>query len=199
MGNIELRKIQHGWSFLNKDTELLSISTEDYLILRLYEKECFTQEEYEEVCRYTEDKRAKRIAQESNLYKNKSRKELITRLVQKGIEEELANCTIQAMEERGEIDEKNIIERFIRDRLKFNPKSKNFLKYELIKKGFGDEDIELTIEALSLNDEDIARDLINKRKRKFKSPEESIRYLKNKGFNFHTIKQIISIKNEDFD
>lgn len=199
MDNYEIKKVKSGWAIYLGDEEIASISREEYITLRLYEKDNFNQMEIDTIMGFANNRKAKKIALENNIYRNKSCKELVNKLSQKGIDEELAIETVQHMLANGEIDEMDIIRRFIRDRLKFNPRSKRFLKYELIKKGFKDLDVEFIIEGLSLCDEDIARNLLNQRKRSLRTPEAILKYLKNKGFDYHTIKKVTEIINEDID
>lgn len=151
------------WSIVLEDEEVLKISDQTYFKFSLYEKDVFYEKEFQEIKNYQEYINGKRIALNSNVYKNKSKKQILFKLQEKGISKEVSEKIIEEMVEKGQIDENDTIKRFVKDAINLKFSSKKFLHLELIKKGFERDDVESILNGLELCEVTAIQKLLNKK------------------------------------
>lgn len=179
------------WFILEDDLEVLKISDETYFKFSLYEKDVICSKEFEEIKNYQEYINGKKIAFNSNVYKNKSKKQILFKLQEKGISNEVSEKILAEMIEKGQIDERDTIKRFIKDAINLKFSSKNFLNLELIKRGFERADVESILNELELCELSSIQKLLNKKNISSLSREKKINYLLRKGFDYYDIVQVI--------
>lgn len=179
------------WLILKDDLEVLKISDETYFKFSLYEKGVIDSKEFEEIKNYQEYIDGKKIAFNSNIYKNKSKKQILFKLQEKGISNEVSEKILSEMLEKGQIDERDTIKRFVKDAVNLKFSSKKFLNLELIKRGFEREDVESILNGLELCELTSIQKLLNKKNISSLSREKKIKYLLRKGFGYYDIIQVI--------
>lgn len=179
------------WSIVLEDEEVLKISDQTYFKFSLYEKDVFYEKEFQEIKNYQEYINGKRIALNSNVYKNKSKKQILFKLQEKGISKEVSEKIIEEMVEKGQIDENDTIKRFVKDAINLKFSSKKFLNLELIKKGFERDDVESILNGLELCEVTAIQKLLNKKSVSSLSREKKIKYLLRKGFEYDDINQVL--------
>lgn len=193
----DLRKTQHGFIMLDGEEEILRIPDEVYFSMGLYEKESYNEEEFLKIKNTIQFEEGKKIARKANLYHNKSAHQIFLKLQEKGISEGISSKIIHEMIEEKQIDEKELIRRFIKDRIKLKPTSKKKLKLELQKRGFKNGDIEIIINEGNLCDSDSLESILRKKPIKSFSREKKIRHLLNKGFDYDAIQKALALFAEE--
>ncbi len=151
---------------LRKDQEL---SEREYLTLR---EQITTR-----LCR---DKAVSLIARRDH-----GRKELITKLVQKGFDKETAGTVIDALCEQGVLDDVRFAYQFILSRQRRNPEGLSLLRMRLKEKGVSTEDIEKAIGQYLEEDDaysDAIRRALEKLGRRGDSPDMLKMKMRKKGF-----------------
>jgi regulatory protein len=193
----DLKKTRDGFLLVDDEEEILRIPDEVYFSMNLYEKDTIDEKEFLEIKNHIQYKEGKKIGHRANIYHNKSAVQIYAKLQEKGISHEVSSKIIQEMIEEGRIDEKEVIRRFVKERMKLKPTSKKILKLELRKRGFQDVDVEnICKEVYLCDDHSLERVLRKKSVRKF-SREKKIRHLLSKGFDYDSIQKALALFEED--
>lgn len=179
------------WFILKDDLEVLKISDETYFKFSLYEKDVICSKEFEQITKYQEYIDGKKIALNSNVYKNKSKKQILFKLQEKGISSDVSEKILAEMLEKGQIDELDTIKRFVKDAINLKFSSRKFLNLELIKRGFEREDVENILNGLELCEISSIQKILNKKNISSLSREKKIKYLLRKGFEYYDIIHVI--------
>lgn len=176
-----------------------SIREDDYLSMNLYEKSHLTQDEMDYILRVVNKRGAKDIALKHLALKFSTTMEIYSKLINKGFDSELVTTIIEELVTMGYLNDKVYAEKFIRDRIKLKPKSKNMLYYELKQKGIEEDIINDVLENVVLDDKSIIFDLLEKRFANLnindsKMRNKAYRFLMQRGFTLEDIKFAISQK-----
>ena len=108
-----------------------------------------------------------------------------------------AEKIIENLKGRGLIDDAKFVDWFIRQRLALKPKGERVLRRELRQKGIEDELVDRYFSKNSLNEEGLARQILEKRwprligLSKRKRFEKAARFLMSRGFSFDLTKKTI--------
>lgn len=115
-------------------------------------------------------------------YGQKSKKDVYTKLMRKGYEEEFILKAIEYCEDRNYINDKLYAENFIKDKTNINKYGSNRIRYDLISKGVSKDIID---EVLDLDhDEEYERaiELAHKKMKSYKNDDKAAIYRKLGGF-----------------
>ncbi len=123
-------------------------------------------------------------------YRPRTTFEIVTYLKKKGIEEACIDPVVEILKERKYLDDKNYAQLFIENKVKYKPKSKFALTYDLKKKGIATSIIEKIL--ISYNDTDLAVSCVESKIKlwqgltceKFKM--KIMNFLRYRGFNYDT-------------
>ncbi|HHV95505.1 MAG TPA: regulatory protein RecX [Clostridiaceae bacterium] len=158
-----------------------SIPEEVYFKLNLYEKSEITEKELE-VIKKTSDvitARTKALAYLS--FKMRTAKEVEYKLAKDGFDPYVISEVIKELKEDGYINDRLYVKRYIKDRMKLKPKSKNMLMFELKNKGIDEGVIEEELKNFEVDNVSLAKDLLL---RKFKKADFSDMKIKQKAYSF---------------
>ena len=157
-----------------------------------------------------DEEKLKKIAYEENLLNcretslriiersYKTKKEMITRLLEKGYNLEEINETLKFLEEYNFINDESYAKAFIKDRTRTQGKQK--IKYSLRNKGISDEIIEEELSKVNMeNEKENANELalkkykvlIKRENDKYKLKEKIIRFLLGRGYNYEVAKDAV--------
>ncbi len=95
------------------------------------------------------------------------------------------------------IDDKKFAEWWVKQRQEFSPRAKRFVNYELRMKGVKKEIIDEILSKTTVDEEKIARELLEKKSYKWKnlparqSRQKKSQYLAGKGFSWEVIKKVL--------
>jgi len=132
-------------------------------------------------------------------YRPRSEKEVRDKLKAKQVEPHIIEKIIIKLKEKRFLNDEEFAKGWIENRNRFKPRSLRLIKIELKQKGITQDIIEKTIndKELMINDLDSAKELVEKKMKRFKDlPKQEIyqrlgRFLASKGFNWDTIKKAI--------
>ncbi len=130
-------------------------------------------------------------------YRDRSRAELRKRLNKKGYNEDIIESVLSRLEELNYINDPGFARKWVRDRIKHKPRGRFLIKAELKAKGISKSIINQVLSELL--DRELELELGIKQAEKWLRHKESdeenklklMRYLKNKGFSYSLIKEII--------
>lgn len=115
------------------------------------------------------------------------------------IKEEMVDKIIEKLKKYKFLNDEEFARIWIEQRLKLKPRAWRIIEFELKRKGISDEIIksQLTIDDLQLTNEKMARDLVQRKLKRYENlskqeqREKLGRFLAGKGFNWDTIKKAI--------
>ncbi|MFZ1321626.1 MAG: RecX family transcriptional regulator [Ignavibacteria bacterium] len=159
-----------------------------------------SEKEIDEIKNYDEFNYAKTCAYRALAYRQRSKKELITKLKQKKISLPAIMKVIDLLEEQKYLNDEDFAENFVKEKIKNKPLGKRTLIYKLQEKGISKEISEdVTAKNYSAEDEyAAAAKLLIKfiKKGRFKDEYDKkskcFRHLVSKGFNFETANRLLS-------
>ncbi|OGH05776.1 MAG: hypothetical protein A2W22_06705 [Candidatus Levybacteria bacterium RBG_16_35_11] len=134
-------------------------------------------------------------------FRPRSKKEILDYLNKKKVSEEVAKKIIKKLLEYKFLDDFEFAKMWIAERTKLKPRALRIIKNELKQKGISQENLESIIQNEELqipSDFQMAFTLAQKRLKKYKNLskreffEKMGRYLASKGFNYETIKKVVS-------
>ncbi len=152
-----------------------------------------------------QDEEKKRVKEKAFQYlagRAHSEKELQTKLRQKGFAEELITTVISELKEAKFLDDVKFAFSFARSRIVKKPMGARLLRQELWRKGLKPEIIDKALtEAYSAKrQEDIARELVESKKDRYKDLDENKQkkrlndFLLRRGFDWEIVKEVIAEK-----
>lgn len=115
----------------------------------------------------------------------------------KKVGEEDSRVALDELKKAGLVDDEAFAKWWVDQRVTFRPKANRLLVFELIKKGVDKELAREIVEGSNLNDDSMAFQLIEKKKRSWErlTPEErkkkAITFLQMRGFKWDTVKRIV--------
>ena len=130
--------------------------------------------------------------------KSYSRRDLSNKLLQKGATNEELEGVLLRLSEWKYIDDRTFARNFIQKRLKIQPRGEFLLKLELLRKGISEENIQEVLSELNFSENDVAREILQKKTRQIQGFAEEKRFqktasiLKNRGFRPEMITETVS-------
>jgi len=178
-----------------------SISEEDFISLNLYEKSDITNEEISHIQEEVNFRRAKAEAVKFLSLRLRSGMEVAKKLMDKGYEKNITQKVIDELKSMGYINDKLYTQKYIYDRMKLKPKSKKFIKYELMSKGISEDDIDEVMKDWKTDEAVLAESIARKRFGKYDIKDEKIlkkiySFLQHRGFSFEVINTVINRIND---
>ncbi|HOQ00788.1 MAG TPA: regulatory protein RecX [Acetivibrio clariflavus] len=170
-----------------------SLPEEEYLRLGLYEKSEITEEELGYIKREVLIKSAKSKAIKYVSLKLMSEKELYTKLLSKGFDEEISRIVVDDLKALGYINDKIYAQKFVFERSKLKPKSKKMLRMELSSRGISDDIIDEVLDNFEYDEITVIERLIKKKFGKHDLTDPKIEkkvysFLTHRGFSYENIK-----------
>ena len=134
-------------------------------------------------------------------YKPRSKKELMKKLKQKKVSDNIIDDIIELLEKQKYLDDKTYAKSYLEDKLNSKPIGRRLAKLKLFEKGIDKELIEKTIDENYSEDKEfeLAAKLMEKfeKKVKHKDPADKrnkcYRYLISKGFDYETAGRVLKI------
>lgn len=160
-----------------------------------------TSEKIKEMQEYDEFGYGKKVAYSFLAYKQRSKKELIKKLKLKKISDASIEKIVELLEKQKYLNDELFAGNFIEDKLNSRPIGKRLAKLKLSEKGIDKEVIEETLNKIYSEDKEAeyAERVLEKyvKKVKYKDAADKknkcYRYLISKGFDFDTVKKVLSI------
>ncbi|HMQ69336.1 MAG TPA: RecX family transcriptional regulator [Ignavibacteria bacterium] len=195
-----------------KNKERYNISIDGEFAFGLYEDSLvkyglrsgdeLTAEKIKEMKEYDEFGYGKKVAYSFLAYKQRSKKELVKKLKLKKISDASIVKITELLEKQKYLNDELYAENFIEDKLNSRPIGKRLAKLKLSEKGIDKEMIEETLNKIYTNDKETeyAVIVLEKYAKKVKYKDEAdkknkcYRYLISKGFDFDTVKKVLSIE-----
>lgn len=127
----------------------------------------------------------------------RTEKEVVNKLENEGIECDIIDEVIKELKQKEYINDKLYVEKYIKKRLTFNPKSINLIKKELLKKGISMEVVEFIFGEFEIDEHKTIEKLISKKFKQLdfedsKKMNKVYTYLLYRGFNITTINEVIN-------
>jgi len=160
-----------------------------------------TAEKIKEMQEYDEFGYGKKVAYSFLAYKQRSKKELIKKLKLKKISDASIEKIVELLEKQKYLNDELFAGNFIEDKLNCRPIGKRLAKLKLSEKGIDKEVIEETLNKIYSEDKEAeyAERVLEKYVKKVKYKDavdkknKCYRYLISKGFDFDTVKKVLSI------
>jgi len=194
-----------------KNKERYNISIDGDFAFGLYEDslvkyglrsgDILTSEKIKEMQEYDEFGYGKKVAYSFLAYKQRSKKELIKKLKLKKISDASIEKIVELLEKQKYLNDELFAGNFIEDKLNSRPIGKRLAKLKLSEKGIDKEVIEETLNKIYSEDKEAeyAERVLEKYVKKVKYKDavdkknKCYRYLISKGFDFDTVKKVLSI------
>jgi regulatory protein len=194
-----------------KNKERYNISIDGEFAFGLYEDSLvkyglrsgdeLTSEKIKEMQEYDEFGYGKKVAYSFLAYKQRSKKELIKKLKLKKISDASIEKIVELLEKQKYLNDELFAGNFIEDKLNSRPIGKRLAKLKLSEKGIDKEVIEETLNKIYSEDKEAeyAERVLEKYVKKVKYKDavdkknKCYRYLISKGFDFDTVKKVLSI------
>jgi len=157
------------------------------------------EEQYMEMLEHDRYKAAQTQAVRYLARRSHSKKELETKLLQKGFAGQVIRQVIAELEEKKYLDDEAFLRSFIKDRLNFSRKGRNLIVQELLKKGYSREAAEDVLQELIVPGEELenARFLARKKwETLLKKPQKQRiikvkQHLIQKGYPFKMVDKVV--------
>lgn len=168
------------------------VSEEDLIYFKLKENSDITEQRYNYIMEYVIYTKAKDKAYKFLGYKARSEKEVRDKLTKENYPQEIIDRIIELFKHYNYINDENYTKAYINNRIKFKPRAKRMLKYELAQKGIDSDTIENIIDSSNIDETDIAINLLQKKLKNKKDIEQKEKqriynYMLRRGFDYETI------------
>lgn len=168
------------------------VSEEDLIYFKLKENLEITEQRYNYIMEYVIYTKAKDKAYKFLGYKARSEKEVRDKLTKENYPQEIIDRIIELFKHYNYINDENYTKAYINNRIKFKPRAKRMLKYELAQKGIDSDTIENIIDSSNIDETDIAINLLQKKLKNKKDIEQKEKqriynYMLRRGFDYETI------------
>ena len=157
-----------------------------------------TDDEVEKIIRKADFQKTLNKLLKFAMLRPRSEKEINDYLKRKKVHESIWKDLIDKLRHFELLDDLKFARWWVEQRLAFKKISLKVLKLELIKKGIKKDIIDEVIDEAPIDEEKMARELLEKRSYKWDGLDEreirqkKFRYLAGKGFNFETVEKILS-------
>lgn len=173
------------------------IDLDNFVLLHLKVDQELTKKEIEEIVKKSEFQKSLDKLLRFATTRPRSEKEINDYLRRKKVHKSIWSELLQKLKHFELLDDKKFAKWWMDQRLAFRPKSQRTMNYELRIKGIKQEIIEEVLGETKIDEEKIARKLLEKKSYKWKSLEPKIakqkmsQYLAGKGFGWSVIKRIV--------
>ncbi len=173
------------------------IDIDNFVILELKIGQDLKEEEIEEIVKKAEFQKTFDKLTRFTMVRPKSEKEVRDYLSRKKVPEVIWKDLFSKLKNYGLLDDEKFANWWVEVRQEFSPKSQRVLNYELIKKGIKKEIIEKILSETIIDENKIAKNLLEKRKNHWKNIDKNKRkqkmleYLFRKGFDFEIAKNVV--------
>lgn len=196
------RNNEKRYSIYIDDKFSFGLSEEDLIYFNIKQYQEITEQRYNYIMEYVIYTKAKDKAYRFLGYKSRTEKELKEKLMQELYPEEIIERIIELFKRYNYINDETYAKGHINNRIKFKPMSKKMMRYELIKKGVDNEIIDNTLEKCTINEINMAVELLHKKlkNKKYidrKEKERAYNYLLRRGFDYNTVNKAFKIVLEE--
>ena len=173
------------------------IDLDNFVLLHLKVDQELTDEEVAEVVKKAEFQKTYDKLLRFAMIRPRSEKEIIDYFRRKKVHESMHEKMLEKLKHLELIDDLKFAKWWVEQRGNFKPKPKRILKIELTKKGIVKEIIENVLGEVIVDEEKMAKDLIERKSYKWKGLEPRIakqkmsQYLAGKGFNWDLIARVV--------
>lgn len=170
-----------------------SLNEEDYMKLGLYENRRITADEIRRIKNLVNFNSAKSDAIRFVSLKIRSGKEVGEKLKRMGYEQDTADRVVDELKGMGYIDDRLYALKYINDRRKLKPQSKRMLKYDLARRGIGEEIIDDVLSEIDMDEESEAYRIAKSRYGRYDIRKDDVRrkvrmFLLRRGYGEGTIR-----------
>lgn len=170
-----------------------SLNEEDYMKLGLYENCRITADEIRRIKNLVNFNSAKSDAIRFVSLKIRSGKEVGEKLKRMGYEQDTADRVVDELKGMGYIDDRLYALRYVNDRRKLKPQSKRMLKYDLARRGIGEEIIDDVLAGVDVDEESEAYRIAKSRYGRYDINKGDVRrkvrmFLLRRGYSEETIR-----------
>lgn len=130
-------------------------------------------------------------------YRQRSIKEMYTRLIQKGYDEEYVINAIEYCKERNYLDDKMYAESFIRDKTNLNGYGSIRIRFDLLSKGISKDIVDEVLNIDFAEEYSRAHELAQKRIKSYRNDEKNAIYqklggfLQRKGYSYDVVSKVL--------
>ncbi len=183
---------------------VFSISKLDVAFYHLKVGEEISKKTYDEIFENVVLAKAKMTAMSYLSYKDRSKKEVIRKLKEKGYTKEVTKQTLKFLISYGYINDLEFSKKFVKQRVMSKGYGKFKVVRELREKGISDEIIEMVTENIGESEEEKALLLAQKKARsldlnEYKDKQKLFAYLHRRGYSFEIIKRVLEKLNNEND
>lgn len=190
------KKNKDRYSVYIDDSYAFSISEEDYITLGLYEKKEMTADEIDYIKDTVNFRAAKSDAIKYMTAKLRTAKEVELKLASLGYDASAIEKAVGELCALGYINNKLYVQKYVFDRSKLKPIAKRMIKYELLGKGIGEEDIDEVLDSWDVDESVVAEGLIKKKFGKYNMKDDKTilkiyNFLRHRGFSGDLVDELI--------
>ncbi len=181
---------------------VFAISKLDASFYNLKQGEDISKEKYDDIVEQVVFSKAKMTALRFLSNQDKTTKEVIKKLKEKGFTKDVTKKTLEFLKSYGYIDDLRFAKKYVNQRVNVKGYGKNKIVYELKLKGVNDRIIENVTENIEEDEERSALKLAIKKSRKldlndYKDKQKLFAYLQRRGFSYQIIKNTLVQLDED--
>jgi regulatory protein len=173
-----------------------SIPEEEYIINKLYEETEISKEQLSEIQNKVLVRAARERAVRYLTYKDRSEKEILSKLTDAGFDANIAQSAIDELKTIGYLDDARYAMKYLSERIRTKALSKKVLGYELKNKGIDGDIIDKVLSEFETDDYEVA---LREGKRKFgkydindkKIEQKVYRFLLHRGFSYEIVNKVI--------
>lgn len=171
----------------------------------LKQGDILTKERIDEIKDSEKKGKAKQFAFNFLSFRARTEKEIKDRLKKKGFSKKITDDVISDLKRLDLVNDYQFALSWIKDRLDHKPRGEKLLRIELYRFGIKKELIEKALEEVypKKNEKDLAKGLIEKRKKRYENLEERLAkkrmadYLLRRGFSYEVVKEVLGSFFED--
>lgn len=184
------------WKLVCEDGSEYTVSDDDYYSKAIYSEDRFLREFLEELEQSYMVRKAKSIALRLVMFKLYTTEEIKKKLEVKDFSDDVVEIVIESLKEQGYLDDRAYAFKFVNQKLRLKPVSRQRLSFELQHKGIDNDIIAEALDEIDPDDEANAKKIFDKRfsKQDLSDPKQyrkAVNYLVNRGFSVSLIKRII--------
>lgn len=173
------------------------VDLETILKLDLYEGKEISQADYQKIIFEEERGRARSYAELLLSYRERSRRELESRLLKRGYDQPVVEAVLEELTRAGLLSDERFARAWVRDRISRAQKGPWVIRMELRRKGVADEVIEEAIAAEGVNETELARRIVEQHKPRLSGLDPAKRrrrlqdLLLRRGLSFDAIAEVL--------
>jgi regulatory protein len=174
------------------------IDLDNFVLLHLKVDQELTEKEIEEIIKKSEFQKDLDKSLRFATVRPRSEKEIKDYFKRKDFDASMHHSLVEKLKHFELIDDKKFAKWWVEQRQNFKPKAVRVLRLELRQKGINKEIIDEVLSTTIVDEEKMARDLLEKKAYKWKGLEPRLtrqkmsQYLAGKGFNWNVIEKVVS-------